>query len=169
MGIVTQAEKILLGDSHEAMAAAKLESMGCKVENLNLRQHNYPHDDLEIITPDGEVLRIQVKKSRQSNGLLLGGSVYRTSTINEQFRHLNRNGFIISYNHLGDAYIISYRNLLSIIQRYFDHYYRWQDLNGRSSRKNTCLLIHSTASKAGIDFSPYKDAWDQIVASSARA
>lgn len=161
---VTQAEKILLGDSHEAMAAAKLESMGCKVENLNQRQRNYPHDDLEVITPDGEVLRIQVKKSRQENGLLVGGAVYRTPEIKEKFQHLDRIGFIISYNHIGDAYIIPYRDLLAIIQRYFDYYYDWQERNGRSSRKNTCLLIYSTALKAGIDFSRYRNAWNLITA-----
>lgn len=160
---VTQAEKIMLGDSHEALAAKTLERVGCRVTNLNLVRRNYPHDDLEVVTPAGRLLRVQVKKSRQTNGLLLGGNVYRTPSILEQFPHLNRDGFIVSYNHLGHAYVIPYRTLLQIITGYFAHYYAWQDSNGRTSRKNTCMLIYSTAAKAGIDFAPYREAWDQIL------
>ena len=163
MNRVTQAEKTLLGDSHEAKAAATLEAMGCQVENLNSRRRNHPHDDLEVVTPKGTQLRVQVKKSRQTNGLLLGGAVYRTPSFPEQFPHLDRDGFMVSYNHLGDAYVIPYRTLLGFITDYFTHYYAWQDSNNRRSRKNTCLLIYSTAAKAGIDFAPYREAWYLIL------
>jgi hypothetical protein len=130
---------------------------------LNLVRRNYRHDDLEAVTPRGRLLPVQVKKGRQINGLLLGGNVYRTSSIPEQFPYLNRDGFMVSYNHLDDAYVIPYRTLLGFFTDYFAYYYAWQDSNGRTSGKNTCMLICSTAAKAGIDFAPYREAWDLIL------
>lgn len=160
MARVTQAEKIFLGNAHEALAAATLIDLGCRVRNLNEDRRDYPHDDLEVTNPSGHVFPVQIKKSRQTNGLLLGGKVFRTPSIIEQFPFLDRDDFIVSYDHLGDPYVIPCRTLLEMITAYFARHHAQQK---QPSRYNTCLLIRSTARLAGIDFAPHRLAWHLIL------